>query len=159
MVNKVMLIGNLGQDPDIRYSQSGAKIASFSVATTESWKDKSTGERKSITEWHRVVVFNENLADIVEKYIKKGSKVFVEGSLKTRKYTGNDGVEKNITEIVISQFRGEITMLDGRSNTDSNDYNSSADNTHSSANATSAKKKENKDFESIGDDLDDEIPF
>ena len=157
MVNKVIIIGNLGQDPDIRYSQSGAKIASFSVATTESWKDKASGERKSITEWHRVVVFNENLADIVEKYIKKGSKVFIEGSLKTRKYTGNDGVEKNITEIVISQFKGEITMLDGRSSTDNTGYDSSSSG---SSNTTVApKKKENKEFDSVGDDLDDEIPF
>jgi single-strand DNA-binding protein len=157
MVNKVIIIGNLGQDPDIRFSQSGAKIASFSVATTESWKDKASGERKSITEWHRVVVFNENLADIVEKYIKKGSKVFVEGSLKTRKYTGTDGVEKNITEIVISQFKGEITMLDGRSSADNTGYDSSSSS--SPTTTVAPKKKENKSFDSVGDDLDDEIPF
>ena len=93
-VNKVILIGNLGRDPEVRFSQDGTKIINFSIATSERWKDKSTGERREKTEWHRVVLFNEHLAEIAEQYLRKGSKVYVEGALQTRKWTGNDGVEK-----------------------------------------------------------------
>lgn len=114
-VNKVILIGNLGRDPEIRNTSDGSKIASFSVATSESWKDKQSGERKEKTEWHRVAVFNDRLSEVVEKYLKKGSKVYVEGSLQTRKWTDTNNVERYTTEVVISRFRGEITMLDGRS--------------------------------------------
>jgi single-strand DNA-binding protein len=113
-VNKVILVGNLGRDPEIRFTQSGAKIANLSVATSESWKDKQSGERREKTEWHRVVVFSEGLAGIAERYLKKGSKVYLEGSLQTRKWTGNDGVEKYTTEIVLQGFNGTLTMLDGR---------------------------------------------
>ncbi|MFL1781087.1 Single-stranded DNA-binding protein [Candidatus Hepatincolaceae symbiont of Richtersius coronifer] len=161
MVNKVILLGNLGQDPEIRYAQSGSKIASFSVATSESWKDKISGERKTLTQWHKVVVFNDNLADVVEKYIKKGSKVYLEGALQSRKYTGSDGVEKNITEVVISQFKGEIQIIDSRNSGESSenigDFNSKA-NTFSAPKTYSAAKKEGN-IPTIGDDLDDEIPF
>jgi len=111
-VNKVILVGNLGRDPEIRFTQSGQKIANMSVATSEQWRDKQTGERREKTEWHRVVVFDERLADIVEKYVKKGSKVYLEGSLQTRKWTGNDGVEKYTTEVVLQRFSGVLTMLD-----------------------------------------------
>ena len=111
-VNKVILVGNLGRDPEIRFTQSGQKIANFSVATSERWKDKSSGEKREKTEWHRVVVFDEKLADIVEKYVKKGSKVYLEGSMQTRKWTGNDGVEKYTTEVVLQRFSGVLTMLD-----------------------------------------------
>ena len=113
-VNKVILLGNLGRDPEVRSSQDGSKIVSFSVATTESWKDKTSGERKDRTEWHRVVVFNQNLADVCEKYLQKGSKVYVEGQLQTRKWQDKDGVERYTTEVVIPRFRGELALLDSR---------------------------------------------
>jgi len=111
-LNKVQLIGNLGRDPEIRSTQDGQKIATLNVATSESWKDKNSGERKEKSEWHRVVIFNERLAEIAEKYLHKGSKLYVEGSLATRKWTDKDGAEKYTTEIVLSKFRGEIVMLD-----------------------------------------------
>lgn len=111
-VNKVILVGNLGRDPEVRSTTSGTKIANLSIATSESWKDKSSGERKEKTEWHRVVIFNERLSEVAEKYLKKGSKVYIEGSLQTRKWTDNAGVEKYSTEIVLQNFRGELTMLD-----------------------------------------------
>jgi len=111
-VNKVILVGNLGRDPEIRFTQSGQKIANMSIATSETWRDKQSGERREKTEWHRVVVFDERLADIVEKYIKKGSKVYLEGALQTRKWTGNDGIEKYTTEVVLQRFSGVLTMLD-----------------------------------------------
>ena len=111
-VNKVILAGNLGLDPEVRFSQSGSKIVNMSVATSESWKDKQTGERKEKTEWHRIVIFNERLADVAEKYLKKGSKVYLEGALQTRKWTDKEGAEKYTTEVVIDRFRGELTMLD-----------------------------------------------
>src|SRR5471032_2724082 len=113
-VNKVILVGNLGKDPEVRRMTSGDPIVSFSVATSETWRDKTSGERKEKTEWHRVVIFNKNLADVAEKYLKKGAKVYVEGSLQTRKWTDKDGAEKYSTEIVLQNFRGELTMLDGR---------------------------------------------
>ena len=113
-VNKVILIGNLGRDPEVRHSQDGGKIISFSVATSESWRDRQSGERKEKTEWHRVVVFNDRLAEVCEKYLRKGSKVYLEGALQTRKWTGNDNQERYTTEVVLSKFRGELTMLDGR---------------------------------------------
>ncbi|MBI4967720.1 MAG: single-stranded DNA-binding protein [Rhodospirillales bacterium] len=113
-VNKVILVGNLGRDPEVRNSQDGAKIVTLNLATSESWKDKSSGERKEKTEWHRVVLFNPNLADIAERYLKKGSKVYVEGQLQTRKWTDKDGQERYTTEVVIGRFKGELTLLDGR---------------------------------------------
>jgi len=113
-VNKVILIGNLGREPEIRFSQAGAKIVNLSLATSESWKDKQSGERREKTEWHRVVIFNEHLADIAEQYLHKGSKVYVEGSLQTRKWTGNDGQERYTTEVALQRYRGELTMLDSR---------------------------------------------
>jgi single-strand DNA-binding protein len=113
-VNKVILIGNLGRDPEIRTMQSGGKVANLSLATSESWKDKTSGERKEKTEWHRVVIFDDRLADVAEKYLKKGSKIYVEGQLQTRKWTDQSGQEKYTTEVVLQRFRGELTMLDGR---------------------------------------------
>jgi single-strand DNA-binding protein len=111
-VNKVILVGNLGKDPEVRRMQSGDPVVNLSVATSETWRDKSSGERKEKTEWHRVVIFNKNLAEVAEKYLRKGSKVYVEGSLQTRKWTDKDGAEKYSTEIVLQNFRGELTMLD-----------------------------------------------
>ncbi len=113
-VNKVILVGNLGRDPEVRRMTSGEPIVNLSVATSESWRDKSSGERKEKTEWHRVVIFNENLAKIAEQYLRKGSKVYLEGQLATRKWTDKDGVEKYSTEVVLNRFRGELQLLDSR---------------------------------------------
>ena len=113
-VNKVILIGNVGKDPEIRSLQNGGRVANFSLATSESWKDRTSGEKREKTEWHRVVVFNDNLVGVVERFIKKGSKLYIEGALETRKWTDQSGQEKYSTEVVIKQFRGEITLLDGR---------------------------------------------
>ncbi len=111
-VNKVILVGNLGKDPEVRNSQSGGKIVSFSVATSESWNDKASGERREKTEWHRVVVFDERIGDIAERYLKKGRKVYLEGALQTRKWTDQSGAEKFSTEVVIERFRGNLTLID-----------------------------------------------
>src|SRR3978361_1696413 len=111
-VNKVILVGNLGKDPEVRRMQSGDAVVNLSLATSETWRDKSSGERKEKTEWHRVVIFNKNLAEVAEKYLRKGSKVYLEGSLQTRKWTDKDGAEKYSTEVVLQNFRGELTMLD-----------------------------------------------
>ena len=113
-VNKVILVGNLGKDPEVRSTQDGSKIVNLAVATSETWNDRASGERKERTEWHRVVIFNDRIADVAEKYLKKGAKVYIEGALQTRKWTDNAGVEKYTTEIVIGKFRGELTMLSGR---------------------------------------------
>ena len=113
-VNKVILVGNLGKDPEVRRLTSGDPVVNLSIATSESWRDKASGEKKEKTEWHRVVIFNKNLADVAEKYLKKGAKVYVEGQLQTRKWTDKDGAEKYSTEVVLQNFRGELTMLDGR---------------------------------------------
>ena len=112
-VNKVILIGNLGKDPEVRTFQNGGKVCNFSLATSESWKDKQTGERKDKTEWHNVVIKNENLITVAERYLKKGAKVYIEGRVETRKYTDKEGAERYTTEIVLPAFRGELTMLDG----------------------------------------------
>src|SRR5947208_5204304 len=111
-INKVILVGNLGRDPEIRSTQDGMRIANLAVATSETWRDKMSGERKERTEWHRVVIFNERLAEVAEKYLKKGAKVYLEGALQTRKWTDNGGQERYTTEIVLQRFRGELTMLD-----------------------------------------------
>ena len=113
-VNKVILVGNVGKDPEIRSMQSGGKIANLTLATSETWNDKASGEKKEKTEWHRVVVFNERVADVVERFVKKGDKLYIEGSLQTRKWTDQSGQEKYTTEVVIDRFRGDLTMLSGR---------------------------------------------
>ena len=113
-VNKVILIGNLGKDPEIRRTQDGRPIANFSIATSENWRDKATGERKEKTEWHNVVIFSEPLCKVVEQYLKKGSKVYIEGALQTRKWQDQAGVERYSTEVVLQGFNGSLTMLDGR---------------------------------------------
>jgi single-strand DNA-binding protein len=113
-VNKVILLGNLGRDPEIRNTQDGNKIVNLSIATSEKWKDRMSGEPRERTEWHRVVIFNENLARIAEQYLRKGSSVYVEGQLQTRKWTDQQGVEKYTTEVVLGRFRGELTLLGGR---------------------------------------------
>jgi single-strand DNA-binding protein len=150
-VNKVILVGNLGKDPEIRFTQAGLKMASFSLATSDSWKDKTTGERKDRTEWHRVVVMNDKIADVIEKYVKKGTKLFVEGQLQTRKYTDQQGIDRYVTEIVISTYRGGIELLDKLSNTtNTQTYDVSSQNDTQSAALPQQHSL---------DDLNDEIPF
>ena len=113
-VNKVILVGNVGRDPEVRRLNSGEPVASFSVATSETWRDKASGERRERTEWHNIVIFNESLAKIAEQYLKKGSKVYIEGQLQTRKYTDKNGQERQTTEVVLQRYRGELTLLDSR---------------------------------------------
>jgi len=114
-VNKVILVGNLGRDPEVRHTQAGGLIVQLSLATSENWRDKASGERKERTEWHRVVIFNEKMAEVAQKYLRKGAKIYVEGQLQTRKWTDQSGVEKYTTEVVLPRFGGTMTMLDGRS--------------------------------------------
>jgi single-strand DNA-binding protein len=121
-VNKVILVGNLGRDPEIRNTQDGGKIVNLALATSETWNDRQSGERKEKTEWHRVVIFNDRVADVAEKYLKKGAKIYVEGSLQTRKWTDQAGQERYSTEVVIGRFNGQLTMLDGRSGGESGGY-------------------------------------
>jgi single-strand DNA-binding protein len=151
-INKVILLGRLGADPEIRVSQDGKKIARFSLATSESWKDKSTNEKKEKTEWHKIVIFSSGLAEISEKYLKKGSLIYIEGQISTRKYTDQSGLEKYITEIVLQGYNCQLTMVDNRGeNFDSNNISSP-----SIENSFETKKKE----ENIqGIDIDDEVPF
>ncbi len=113
-LNKVILIGNLGRDPEVRFLPDGSKVTSFSLATGESWKDKATGERKDRTEWHKVVVFNEHIVDVIEKYVRKGTKIYIEGQVQSRKWTDASGVEKYTTEIVLSKYKGEMIILDSK---------------------------------------------
>jgi single-strand DNA-binding protein len=156
-VNKVILVGNLGRDPEIRRTQDGRPIANLSVATSESWRDKNTGERKEKTEWHRVVIFSEGLCRVAEQYLKKGSKVYIEGQLQTRKYTDKDGVEKYSTEVVLQNFNSQLTMLDTRGGGAGTDM---PDNDFGSQGATPARKPA---MAGAGGgkrgDMDDEIPF
>lgn len=156
-LNKVQLIGNLGKDPEIRHSQDGAKIVTFSVATSETWNDKATGERKEKTEWHRVVIFNEHLCDVVEKYVRKGSKLYIEGQLQTRKWTDNTNIERYTTEIVLQKYRGELTMLDSKGS-NSGGGDSGYDNSFS-APQTSLKAVAGGGAPAPMDDLNDDIPF
>jgi single-strand DNA-binding protein len=121
-VNKVILVGNLGRDPEVRRTNNGDPIVNLRIATSETWKDKATGERKEKTEWHSVVIFNENLGRVAEQYLKKGSKVYIEGQLQTRKWTDQQGIEKYTTEIVLQRFRGDLTILDGRSGGGASEY-------------------------------------
>jgi single-strand DNA-binding protein len=162
-VNKVILIGNLGKDPEVRSSQDGTKIVNFSLATSETWNDKASGERKERTEWHRVVVFNERIADVVEKYVRKGSKVYVEGSLQTRKWTDQSGQDKYTTEVVIGRFRGELTMLDSRGEGagagDAPRERAPARSSAPPRSSGEAASGPSWDAPKGGSDLDDEIPF
>ena len=154
-VNKVILVGNLGRDPEVRYAQSGSKIVNLSVATSESWKDRETGERREKTEWHRVVIFNDRLADVAEQYLRKGAKVYLEGQLQTRKWTGNDGIEKYSTEVVLQRYRGELTMLDSRSSSGYESSNQPSQGNDGMADSVSGGAT----TEPLSSELDDEIPF
>ena len=139
-LNKVTLIGNLGKDPETRNAQSGGKIATFTLATSETWNDRASGERKERTEWHRIVIFGDGLSGVVEQYLKKGSKVYVEGALQTRKWTDQSGQDKYSTEIVLQPYNGKLLMLDGNGGQNRNGNGGHADN------------------QGVGD-LDDEVPF
>lgn len=148
-LNKVTLIGNLGRDPEVRMLQSGDPVANLSVATSESWRDKASGEKREKTEWHRVVIFNPNLAKVAEQYLKKGSKVYLEGQLQTRKWTDQSGQDRYTTEVVLQRFRGEMVMLDSRGSEGG-----------FTADAPSPDVSDAPAPDSGGaDDLDDEIPF
>ncbi len=150
----VILIGNLGRDPEVRHTQAGGLIVQLSVATSENWRDKASGERKERTEWHRVVIFNEKLAEVAQKYLKKGAKVYLEGQLQTRKWTDKDGAEKYTTEVVVPRFNGTLTMLDGRSggSSDGGGYDGGMDDGGGAAPAPMRGGKG-------GGDMDDDIPF
>jgi single-strand DNA-binding protein len=155
-VNKVILIGNLGADPEIRRTQDGRPIANLRLATSDSWRDKATGERREKTEWHRVVIFNENLCRIAEQYLKKGSKVYIEGALQTRKWQDQSGQDRYSTEVVLQGFRGELTLLD-RAGSSSSDAGSDVNGDFGSAGPT--RKAAVAAAGSARGDMDDEIPF
>src|SRR5512134_3214651 len=152
-VNKVILVGNLGADPEVRQLPSGEPVVNLRVATSESWRDKSSGERKEKTEWHRVVIFNENIAKVAEKYLHKGSKVYLEGQLQTRKWTNKDGQEQYSTEVVLQKFRGELVMLDSRAEGGALEGASAGGGGRK---AVAGGRGEARDFSA---DPDDEIPF
>ncbi len=163
-VNKVILVGNLGRDPEVRYTQSNQKIVHLAVATSERWKDRQSGEQRERTEWHRVVIFNENLADVAERYLQKGRSVYLEGQLQTRKWTDQSGQEKYTTEIVLQRFRGELVLLGGgRDDMGSGDrdmgggYDDYGD--RSAPAARGGRSGGGGGRPSAADDLDDDIPF
>ena len=169
-VNKVILIGNLGQDPEVKRLNSGDMVVNFSIATSETWRDKQSGERKEKTEWHRVVIFNESLAKIAEQYLKKGTTVYIEGALQTRKWQDQSGVEKSTTEIVLQKFRGELTMLGSRNQ--GGDSMGNDDQPRQMGNSGSGRPSGGNNYGSSSQggnqggapkggygDLDDEIPF
>ena len=154
-VNKVILVGNLGADPEIRSLGSGDRVANLRIATSESWRDRTSGERKEKTEWHRVVIFNDNLVKVAESYLRKGSTVYIEGAIQTRKWADASGVEKYSTEIVLQKFRGELTMLGGRG--DAGGASDRDEGGYGFGGGAPAKKS--GPSESFSADLDDEIPF
>ena len=156
-LNKVTLVGNIGRDPEVRSFQNGSKVCNLSLATSERWKDKETNEPKEKTEWHRIVVFNDKLVEIIEKYVHKGSKVYIEGQLETRKWTDSSGTEKYSTEVVLRPYRGEIIFLDSKSEVDD-----SSSNVIEEDNVSSSKienESSSNSVEELASDLDDDIPF
>ena len=152
-INKVILVGNVGNDPEIKTFQNGNKVANLSIATSERWKDKETGEQKSLTEWHRVVIFNTIFISLAEKFIKKGAKIYVEGQLQTRKWQDSSGVDKYSTEVVLQNYRGEIVLLDRQENIDTNSQIKKENMTNNNSIDNS------KHYSKKIDDLDDDIPF
>src|SRR5580693_5566154 len=160
-VNKVILVGNLGKDPEIRRTQDGRPIANLSIATSDTWRDKATGERKEKTEWHRVVIFSEPLCKIVEQYLKKGAKVYIEGALQTRKWTDQAGVEKYSTEVVLQGFNSTLTMLDGRSGGGGGSFGSddSGGDFGAAAPSSAPRRAAGGGGGGRNGDMDDDIPF
>ena len=173
-VNKVILVGNLGKDPEVRSTQDGSKIVNLTLATSETWNDRASGERKERTEWHRIVIFNDRVADVAERFLKKGAKIYVEGSLQTRKWTDQQGQERYTTEVVIGRFNGQLTMLDGRSGGEAGGFGGGAESGSGAgytprerAPAAAARPAAAGGARSggpswdapKGGDLDDEIPF
>ncbi|MCR9256058.1 MAG: single-stranded DNA-binding protein [Alphaproteobacteria bacterium] len=160
-VNKVILVGNLGRDPEIRSMQNGGRVCNLSLATSESWKDRNTGERQERTEWHRVVIFNEPLVDVCERFLKKGSKIYVEGALQTRKWTDQNGQERYSTEVVLQRYRGELTMLDGRSEGGSGGggYGGGGDYQQAGGGYGGGSGGGGRSGPPPASDLDDDIPF
>jgi single-strand DNA-binding protein len=173
-VNKVILVGNLGRDPEVRYTQSNQKIVHLSVATSERWKDRGSGENRERTEWHRVVIFNENLAEVAERYLSKGRTVYLEGALQSRKWTDQSGQERYTTEIVLQRFRGELVLLGGRGEAggqdlgpSDNEYGGGFDEGPSTGNVRSLPPRAGSGGggqrparpASVADELDDDIPF
>jgi len=156
-VNKVILIGNVGQDPEIRSFQTGGKVCNLSIATSERWKDRETKEQKERTQWHRVVVFNEPLINLIEMYVKKGSKLFIEGQLETRKWTDASGQEKYSTEVVLRAYKGELTFLDSRSN--NNDNDSFQSNNQSNEIKNTEVNQVVNEASGIDSDIEDDPPF
>jgi single-strand DNA-binding protein len=163
-VNKVILVGNLGADPEIRRTQDGRPICNLRLATTESWRDKNTGERREKTEWHRVVIFSEPLCKVAEQYLRKGSKIYVEGALQTRKWEDQNGQERYSTEVVLQGFNGQMTMLDGRAgasaggmNEDGGHYDNGAPSGRGGGSGGGGRKRD--EAPSFDKELDDEIPF
>lgn len=157
-VNKVIIVGNLGRDPEVRFMQSGEKVVNLNIATSESWRDKASGERREKTEWHRVVIFNPNLAEIAEKYLRKGSKAYVEGQLQTRKWQDQAGAERYTTEVVLSRFRGELTLLDGRGDSMGASESGPAYAAEPSSSGFGGGRNQSSG-RSVKDELDDDIPF
>jgi single-strand DNA-binding protein len=156
-VNKVILVGNLGRDPEIRSLGSGDRVANLRIATSENWRDKNSGERREKTEWHNVAIFNDNLVKVCENYLRKGSKVYVEGQLQTRKWTDQNGQERYTTEVVLQRFRGELQMLDGRGEGGGEFAGQSGGQSFGGQSRSPAMEGPKEDFRSA--DLDDEIPF
>ena len=159
-VNKVILVGNLGADPDVRSLQSGDKVVNLSVATSETWRDRQSGERRERTEWHRVVIFNENLAKVAEQYLRKGSKVYLEGQLQTRKWQDQNGQDRYSTEVVLQRYRGELTMLDVRQDREGmgGGYGGGQMG-YSGGQGGGSAPQDRGPAPAIGSDLDDDIPF
>lgn len=159
-INKVIIVGNVGNDPEIKSMQSGDKVANLSIATSESWKDKATGERKERTEWHRVVIFNQPLVNVVENYVKKGSKLYVEGQLETRSYENKDGQKVYTTEVVLRPFRGEITMLDSKGGGGSGGFSSPSQGEYDTGFGSSGSSGGGRSSSRTPvSELEDEIPF
>lgn len=164
-VNKVILVGNLGRDPEVRRLSSGDPVVNFSIATSETWKDKSSGERKEKTEWHNVVIYNENLGRVAEQYLKKGSKVYIEGQLQTREYTDKEGQQRRTTEVVLQRFRGELAILDSRGGGGATDEEDGGRVSRGSDFGRSSPTERRPAAASSGgggsrySDLDDDIPF
>ncbi|MGA7327423.1 MAG: single-stranded DNA-binding protein [Rhodomicrobium sp.] len=164
-VNKVILIGNLGADPEVRHTQDGRAICNLRLATTDSWRDKQSGEKREKTEWHSVVIFNEQLGKVAQQYLKKGSKVYVEGQLQTRKWQDNSGNDRYTTEVVLQNYNGQLTMLDGRNgasgfqDSGSSDYDAGSGGGGRDSSRSATKTRDSGAAKSFEKDLDDEIPF